>query len=75
MSAGTVIHYGADKRDLLHAALFADLEATLGQALAELGRGGLEARLGRLTRGVFGYSGSSWDRVSAEWMATLFGGG
>lgn len=55
VSAGTVIHYGADKRDLLHAALFADLEATLGQALAELGRGGLEARLGRLTRGVFGY--------------------
>lgn len=55
VSAGTVIHYGADKRDLLHAALFADLEATLGAALAELGRGGLEARLARLTRGVFGY--------------------
>jgi AcrR family transcriptional regulator len=55
VSAGTVIHYGADKRDLLHAALFADLEATLGQALGELGRGGLEARLARLTRGVFGY--------------------
>lgn len=55
VSAGTVIHYGADKRDLLHAALFADLEATLGQALAELGRGGLDTRLRRLTRGVFGY--------------------
>lgn len=55
VSAGTVMHYGADKRDLLHAALFADLEATLGEVLGDLGRGGLEARLSRLTRGVFGY--------------------
>lgn len=55
VSAGTVMHYGADKRDLLHAALFADLEATLGEVLGDLGRGTLAAQLSRLTRGVFGY--------------------
>jgi AcrR family transcriptional regulator len=55
VSAGTVIHYHADKRELLHAALFADLEATLAEALASLGRGGLAAQLARLTRGVFAY--------------------
>jgi AcrR family transcriptional regulator len=55
VSAGTVIHYHADKRELLHAALFADLEATLAETLADLGRGSLLTRLGRLTRGVFRY--------------------
>jgi AcrR family transcriptional regulator len=55
VSAGTVIHYHADKRELLHAALFADLEATLAEVLASVGRGTLEVRLGRLTRGVFRY--------------------
>src|SRR5215470_5511601 len=55
VSAGTVIHYHADKRELLHAALFTDLEATLAETLADLGRGSLATRLGRLTRGVFRY--------------------
>jgi AcrR family transcriptional regulator len=55
VSAATVIHYHADKRELLHAALFADLEATLAGVLAQLGRGRFEARLARLTRGVFRY--------------------
>jgi len=55
VSAGTVIHHHGDKRDLLHAALFDDLEATLTRVLARLGDGPLEAQLGRLTKGVFGY--------------------
>lgn len=55
VSAGTVIHYHADKRDLLHASLFADLEATLDTTLADLGRGSVAVRLGRLTRGMFAY--------------------
>jgi len=55
VSAGTVIHHHGDKRDLLHAALFDDLEATLTRVLARLGDGPLEAQLARLTRGVFAY--------------------
>ena len=55
VSVGTVLHHSGEKRDLLHAALFDDLEATLTKVLAELGEGPLEAQLGRLTRGVFRY--------------------
>jgi AcrR family transcriptional regulator len=36
VSAGTVIHHHGDKRELLHAALFDDLEETLRDALAQL---------------------------------------
>jgi len=55
VSAGTVIHHFKDKRELLHAALFDDLELTLGKLLADPGPGPLEAQLKRLTRGVFRY--------------------
>lgn len=55
VSAGTVLHHYADKRELLHAALFDDLAATLRDALARPGRGPLEAQLARLTRAVFAY--------------------
>ena len=55
VSAGTVLHHYGDKRELLHAALFDDLEETLRRALAELGPGPLEAQLSGLTRAVFGY--------------------
>ncbi len=55
VSAATVIHYHADKRVLLHAALFDDLERALDDALAHLGRGTFENRLSKLTRGVFRY--------------------
>jgi len=55
VAAGTVIHHHGDKRELLHAALFADLEATLRRALAERGDGTFEAELSRLTRAVFRY--------------------
>ena len=55
VSAGTVLHHFGDKRELLHAALFHDLEATLAKVLADLGEGPIEAQLKRLTRGVFKY--------------------
>lgn len=55
VAPGTVIHHHGDKRELLHAALFADLDATLRGALAALGSGPLEAELVRLTRAVFRY--------------------
>jgi AcrR family transcriptional regulator len=55
VSAGTVIHHYGDKRDLLHAALFEDLEKTLSRALARLGTPPLERQLEALTRAMFRY--------------------
>lgn len=55
VSAGTVLHYYGDKRELLHAALFDDLDATLRAALGDLGEGPLEQQLSRLTAAMFGY--------------------
>lgn len=55
VSAGTVLHHHGDKRELLHAALFHDLESTLAAALDDLGPGPLENQLDRLGRAVFGY--------------------
>ena len=55
VSAGTVLHHFGDKRELLHAALFRDLELTLDRVLAQTGPGPLEAQLKKLTRGVFRY--------------------
>jgi AcrR family transcriptional regulator len=55
VSAGTVLHHHGDKRELLHAALFADLEAALQAALAALGDRPLEVELDALARGVFCY--------------------
>jgi AcrR family transcriptional regulator len=55
VSAGTVLHHHGDKRELLHAALFDDLDRTLRQALAQVPKGTLEAQLTGLTRAVLGY--------------------
>ncbi|HYO59902.1 TetR/AcrR family transcriptional regulator [Archangium sp.] len=55
VSAGTVLHHYGDKRELLHAALFDDLDETLRRALAEPGTGPLETQLSKLTRTVFQY--------------------
>ncbi|HYO65243.1 MAG TPA: TetR/AcrR family transcriptional regulator [Archangium sp.] len=55
VSAGTVLHHYGDKRELLHAALFDDLEETLRHTLEGLGAGPLETQLSRLTRAVFEY--------------------
>lgn len=55
VAAGTIIHHFGGKRELLHAAFFADLDDVLQRALSKTGPGSLEARLGRLSRAVFGY--------------------
>ncbi|RKH54701.1 TetR/AcrR family transcriptional regulator [Corallococcus llansteffanensis] len=55
VSAGTVLHHYGDKRDLLHAALFDDLERTLRKAVAAPEGETLDARLSGLTRSVFRY--------------------
>ena len=55
VSAGTVLHHYGDKRELLHAALFDDLDATWRAALGNPGRGPLEEQLSRLTAAMFGY--------------------
>jgi AcrR family transcriptional regulator len=55
VSPGTVIHHHGDKRDLLHAALFEDLERTLADALRALGPPPLEQQLVRLTGAVVRY--------------------
>lgn len=53
VSAGTIIHHYGDKRLLLHAALFDDLDRALQHALTHLGEGPLEDQLSRLGRAVF----------------------
>jgi len=55
VSAGTVIHHYGDKRELLHAALFDDLERTLSRGLSRLGDPPLEKQLASLTRAMFRY--------------------
>lgn len=55
VSAGTVLHHYGDKRELLHAALFDDLDATWRAALGNPGSGPLEKQLSRLTAAIFGY--------------------
>jgi AcrR family transcriptional regulator len=55
VSAGTVLHHHGDKRELLHAALFADLEAALQVAIESLGDRPLEVELDALARAVFSY--------------------
>lgn len=55
VAPGTVIHHHGDKRELLHAALFADLDETLKKALASMGPPPLEKQLMKLTRAVFRY--------------------
>lgn len=55
VSAGTVLHHYADKRELLYAALFDDLEATLTRVLERVGSDPVELELSRITRGVLRY--------------------
>lgn len=53
VSAGTVLHYYGDKRELLHAALFDALDRALTRALGELGDGPLEDQFDALGKAVF----------------------
>ena len=55
VSAGTVLHHFKDKRELMHAALFHDLQDTLTRVLASPGPGPLPRQLKRLTSAVVRY--------------------
>jgi len=55
VAPGTVIHHHGDKRELLHAALFADLEETLTKVLASMGPPPLDKQLMKLTKAMFRY--------------------
>ncbi|MFZ5446507.1 MAG: TetR/AcrR family transcriptional regulator [Myxococcota bacterium] len=53
VTAGTVLHHFGDKKELLHAALFDELDRTLRAALERPGAGPLTAQLSRLGQAVF----------------------
>lgn len=56
VSAGTVLHHFGEKKELLYAALFDDLEATLDRAILGLERqGDLERQASALGGAVFAY--------------------
>ncbi|WP_438021906.1 TetR/AcrR family transcriptional regulator [Sorangium sp. So ce233] len=55
VAAGTVLLHFADKRDLLHAALFDDLAATAAEAVGDDEPGTLEQRLHRLAAAFFAH--------------------
>ncbi|HEX8705096.1 MAG TPA: TetR/AcrR family transcriptional regulator [Myxococcaceae bacterium] len=55
VAAGTVLLHFRDKEDLLHAALFEDLEHEIAEALRTVPKGTLEDRLAYLTRRMFGF--------------------
>jgi len=55
VAAGTVLHHFGDKRQLLHAALFDDLSATLEAATSSPGPGPLRDQLVRLAETVLAY--------------------
>lgn len=55
VAPGTVLLHFRDKEDLLHAALFEDLERELAGALSTVPPGTLEERLAHLTRRMFGF--------------------
>jgi AcrR family transcriptional regulator len=55
VSAGTVLHHFGEKSELLHAALFDDLEATLDRALPKLKGRGLAQVASSLGSAVFSY--------------------
>ena len=55
VAVGTVLLHFSDKRDLLHAALFDDLDEVIERAVAEPSSGKLELRLRALVRPFFEY--------------------
>lgn len=55
VAAGTVLLHFDDKRDLLHSALFADLESAIENTLETLHDARLEQQLEHLTDGMFAY--------------------
>lgn len=55
VSAATVLVHFRDKKELLHAALFDDLEETIDRTLLELPEADLETQLHAIAQSFFGY--------------------
>ncbi len=55
VATGTVLLHFHDKRDLLHAAMFEDLEKTWAAARSSAGRRGLRGALSAVVKGFFDY--------------------
>ena len=55
VAPGSVIHHFGDKSNLLHSALYDDLEAVLDNTIRKFGKSSLENDLGVLTKAVFQY--------------------
>jgi AcrR family transcriptional regulator len=82
VAAGTVIHHFGDKRDLLHAALYEDLQGVLDGALAALGTGtssgdpgglqGLVTALSTLATTVFDHYAARPALARAQLRESLF---
>ena len=78
VAAGTVIHHFGDKRDLLHAALYEDLQGVLDGALAALGTvsvgdpNGLATALSTLATTVFDHYAARPALARAQLRESLF---
>lgn len=75
VAVGTVFVHFADKAELLHAALFEDLEKTLDQSLAKIPRGPLAKRMGFVADAVFDYYERRPELSRTLLRESLFAGG
>ncbi|MGV3621402.1 MAG: TetR/AcrR family transcriptional regulator [Archangium sp.] len=75
VSPGTVLHHAGDKNELLYAALFDDLEATLSGAFDGLDETGLENQLFDVAERVFAYYHQRPQLSRVLLKESLFAGG
>ncbi|MDH5718091.1 MAG: TetR/AcrR family transcriptional regulator [Spirochaetia bacterium] len=55
VAPGSVINHYKDKMNLLHSALYEDLETTIKKTFESMKQGNIEEKLSYLTKGVFNY--------------------
>jgi AcrR family transcriptional regulator len=74
VSAGTVLHHYGEKRDLLHAALFHELDEVLDRAIAAPGGGSLEQQLDRFAKRLFAHYARRGELSKTLLKESLFAG-